>query len=48
MWVNAVNVAGVNVMRVKQASAALCVHAGGFLDPDDVPGLAHFLEHSTR
>jgi len=31
---------------VLQASAALCVNAGSLLDPDDLPGLAHYLEHS--
>ena len=29
----------------KKAAAALAVAAGSFSDPDDVPGLAHFLEH---
>ncbi|XP_017159928.1 nardilysin-like [Poecilia reticulata] len=29
----------------KQAAAALCVGVGSFCDPDDLPGLAHFLEH---
>nr|CAB3255185.1 insulin-degrading enzyme [Phallusia mammillata] len=29
----------------KQAAAALCVGVGSFLDPDNIPGLAHFLEH---
>ncbi|XP_074547358.1 nardilysin-like [Halichoeres trimaculatus] len=29
----------------KQSAAALCVAAGSFSDPDDLPGLAHFLEH---
>lgn len=29
-----------------QAAAALCVGVGSFSDPDDLPGLAHFLEHS--
>ncbi|XP_013890122.1 nardilysin [Austrofundulus limnaeus] len=29
----------------KQAAAALCVAVGSFSDPDDLPGLAHFLEH---
>ncbi|XP_014835156.1 PREDICTED: nardilysin-like [Poecilia mexicana] len=28
-----------------QAAAALCVGVGSFSDPDDLPGLAHFLEH---
>lgn len=27
------------------AAAALCVNAGSFHEPSDVPGLAHFLEH---
>merc|ERR1719466_119958 len=30
---------------LKMSAAALCVHMGSFSDPDDVPGLAHFLEH---
>ncbi|XP_004869312.1 nardilysin isoform X2 [Heterocephalus glaber] len=29
----------------KQSAAALCVGVGSFADPDDLPGLAHFLEH---
>ena len=29
-----------------QSAAALCIGAGSFSDPDDIPGLAHFLEHS--
>ncbi|XP_034278073.1 nardilysin-like [Pantherophis guttatus] len=29
----------------KQAAAALAVGVGSFCDPDDLPGLAHFLEH---
>uniref|UniRef100_A0A8D0H138 Nardilysin convertase n=1 Tax=Sphenodon punctatus TaxID=8508 RepID=A0A8D0H138_SPHPU len=29
----------------KQSAAALCVGAGSFSDPEDLPGLAHFLEH---
>ena len=29
----------------KQAAAALCVGVGSFSDPDEIPGLAHFLEH---
>ncbi|XP_026544517.1 nardilysin-like [Notechis scutatus] len=29
----------------KQAAAALSVGVGSFCDPDDLPGLAHFLEH---
>uniref|UniRef100_A0A8C4NUC0 Nardilysin n=1 Tax=Dicentrarchus labrax TaxID=13489 RepID=A0A8C4NUC0_DICLA len=27
------------------AAAALCISVGSFSDPDDLPGLAHFLEH---
>jgi len=30
----------------KQSAAALCIGVGSFLDPEDVQGLAHFLEHS--
>ncbi|XP_006005060.1 nardilysin [Latimeria chalumnae] len=29
----------------KQSAAALCVGVGSFSDSDDLPGLAHFLEH---
>uniref|UniRef100_A0AAQ4S0K7 Nardilysin convertase n=1 Tax=Gasterosteus aculeatus aculeatus TaxID=481459 RepID=A0AAQ4S0K7_GASAC len=29
----------------KQAAAALCISVGSFSDPEDLPGLAHFLEH---
>uniref|UniRef100_A0A6J0SW26 Nardilysin-like n=1 Tax=Pogona vitticeps TaxID=103695 RepID=A0A6J0SW26_9SAUR len=29
----------------KQSAAALAVCVGSFCDPDDLPGLAHFLEH---
>lgn len=29
-----------------QAAAALCISVGSFSDPDELPGLAHFLEHS--
>lgn len=29
-----------------QAAAALCIGVGSFSDPPDLPGLAHFLEHS--
>ncbi|KAH0618622.1 hypothetical protein JD844_017997 [Phrynosoma platyrhinos] len=29
----------------KQSAAALCVGVGSFSDPEDLPGLAHFLEH---
>ncbi|KAL1021991.1 hypothetical protein UPYG_G00020830 [Umbra pygmaea] len=29
----------------KQSAAAMCVGVGSFSDPNDLPGLAHFLEH---
>lgn len=29
-----------------QAAAALCVGVGSFSDPDELPGLAHLVEHS--
>ncbi|KAI5101070.1 nardilysin isoform X1, partial [Silurus meridionalis] len=29
----------------KQSAAALCISVGSFSDPQDLPGLAHFLEH---
>lgn len=31
---------------VSQSAAALCISVGSFSDPEDLPGLAHFLEHS--
>lgn len=34
-----------NSTGLKMSAAALCVHMGSFSDPNDVPGLAHFLEH---
>ena len=30
---------------LKMSAAALCVNMGSFSDPEDIPGLAHFLEH---
>uniref|UniRef100_A0A8C4MA14 Nardilysin n=1 Tax=Equus asinus asinus TaxID=83772 RepID=A0A8C4MA14_EQUAS len=33
------------VFYLLQSAAALCVGVGSFADPDDLPGLAHFLEH---
>jgi len=30
---------------LKMSAAALCVHMGSFSDPEEIPGLAHFLEH---
>lgn len=29
----------------RMAAASLCVKVGSFSDPEDLPGLAHFLEH---
>lgn len=29
-----------------QSACAVCVRAGSFSDPPDIPGLAHLLEHS--
>ena len=29
-----------------QSAAALCIGVGSFSDPEDIPGFAHFLEHS--
>ena len=29
-----------------QSAAALCIAVGSFSDPEDLAGLAHFLEHS--
>ena len=31
---------------VFQSAAALCIGVGSFSDPHEIPGLAHFLEHS--
>uniref|UniRef100_A0A3Q3WJY6 Uncharacterized protein n=1 Tax=Mola mola TaxID=94237 RepID=A0A3Q3WJY6_MOLML len=36
---------GLTVCVPPQAAAALCISVGSFSDPDDLPGLAHFLEH---
>ena len=30
---------------LKSSAAALCIGMGSFSDPEDLPGLAHFLEH---
>jgi len=30
---------------LKMSAAGLCVYMGSFSDPEDIPGLAHFLEH---
>ena len=29
-----------------QSAASLCIGIGSFADPPDIPGFAHFLEHS--
>ena len=29
-----------------QSACAVCVNVGSFSDPEDIPGLAHLLEHS--
>nr|XP_013806051.1 PREDICTED: nardilysin-like [Apteryx mantelli mantelli] len=34
-----------NESTEKLSAAALCVAVGSFCDPEDLPGLAHFLEH---
>ena len=34
-----------DVTGLKMSAAGLCVHMGSFSDPEDIPGLAHFLEH---
>jgi nardilysin len=30
---------------LKKSAAGLCVGMGSFSDPEELPGLAHFLEH---
>ena len=35
-----------SISCVFQSAVALCVGVGSFSDPDDIPGFAHFLEHS--
>lgn len=42
---NGLKVLVVHVPDASQAAAAVAVNAGHFQDPDDTPGLAHFLEH---
>ena len=42
---NGLTVLVVHVPDANQAAAAVAVNAGHFQDPDDTPGLAHFLEH---
>ncbi|XP_069544698.1 nardilysin-like isoform X2 [Brachyistius frenatus] len=39
------NTGGKKRSSEKQAAAALCISVGSFSDPDELPGLAHFLEH---
>lgn len=34
------------VMFKFQSAAGLCIGVGSFSDPEELPGLAHFLEHS--
>uniref|UniRef100_A0AAY4BLX1 Nardilysin n=1 Tax=Denticeps clupeoides TaxID=299321 RepID=A0AAY4BLX1_9TELE len=31
--------------KISSSAAALCIGVGSFSDPEDLPGLAHFLEH---
>uniref|UniRef100_A0A8B9KXZ8 Nardilysin convertase n=1 Tax=Astyanax mexicanus TaxID=7994 RepID=A0A8B9KXZ8_ASTMX len=33
------------MFSLSQSAAALCICVGSFSDPEDLPGLAHFLEH---
>jgi len=33
---------------LKKSAAGLCVGMGSFADPEELPGLAHFLEHMAR
>ncbi|MCO4321996.1 insulinase family protein [Aliidiomarina quisquiliarum] len=42
---NGLKVLVVHIPDASQAAAAVAINAGHFQDPDDTPGLAHFLEH---
>ncbi|KAI9188669.1 metalloprotease [Blastocladiella emersonii ATCC 22665] len=42
---NGLDVLVVSDPKADKAAAALSVHVGHFSDPDELPGLAHFLEH---
>uniref|UniRef100_A0A8C9XCT4 Nardilysin convertase n=1 Tax=Sander lucioperca TaxID=283035 RepID=A0A8C9XCT4_SANLU len=42
---NCLSLENMRVCVCFQAAAALCISVGSFSDPDDLPGLAHFLEH---
>src|SRR5690554_1991623 len=42
---NGLPVLAVHIPNTHQAAAALAIRAGHFQDPENTPGLAHFLEH---
>jgi nardilysin len=33
---------------LKKSAAGICVGMGSFSDPEELPGLAHFLEHMVK
>ena len=35
-----------SIIVISQSAAGLCIGVGSFYDPPELPGLAHFLEHS--
>jgi hypothetical protein len=42
---NSMEVVIVHDHTMSSSAAAVNIHAGSFWDPEDIPGLAHFLEH---
>lgn len=42
---NSLQILLIHEPELDKASAALDVNVGSMSDPDDIPGLAHFLEH---
>uniref|UniRef100_T1J428 Nardilysin n=1 Tax=Strigamia maritima TaxID=126957 RepID=T1J428_STRMM len=43
--INSLSTGKQNEKLCKKAAAGLCIGVGSFSDPEDLPGLAHFLEH---